>query len=171
VRMIGHAAIRSRGTVGGSVAHADPSAELPAALAALDARFQLRSPRGSRNLGAHEFFLGPLSTALEADELLTEIVVPPLRARARTAFVEHARTHGDFATAGAAVVLAPGEHAAIALLGAGPTPVRAQAAERALVDGAGAGDAGELAASSIRDEYRRALMTAIVRRAIETVLR
>jgi CO/xanthine dehydrogenase FAD-binding subunit len=170
VRLIGHAAIRSRGTVGGSAAHADPTAELPAALTALDARFQLRSLRGCRSLGAHEFFRGPLSTAVEADELLTEIVVPPLRPRARTAFVEHARTHGDFATAGAAVVLEPREHAAVALLGAGPTPVRAEAAERALVDGAAPGDAAELAAESIQDEYRRALLTAVVRRAIETAL-
>ncbi len=108
VTMVGHPAIRSRGTVGGSVAHADPSAELPVALAALDARFHLRSPRGERTVGASELFRGPMMTAIEADELLTEIEVPAPPAGARMAFVEHARTHGDFALAGAAVVLAPG---------------------------------------------------------------
>ena len=108
VRLVGHPAIRSRGTVGGSVAHADPAAELPVALAALDARFHLRSVRGARSLPPSDFFLGPLTTALEPDELLVEIEVPALPEGARAAFVEQARTHGDFAIAGAAVVLAPG---------------------------------------------------------------
>ena len=122
VSLVGHPQIRNRGTVGGSVAHADPAAELPVALTALDARFHCRSRRGTRTLAAGELFLGPLTTALDDDELLTEIEVPPLPAGARTAFVEHARTHGDFAIAGAAVVVAPG-YAAIALLGAGSVPV------------------------------------------------
>jgi CO/xanthine dehydrogenase FAD-binding subunit len=167
VRMVGHPAIRSRGTVGGSVAHADPAAELPVALTALDARFHLTSLRGERSLSASEFFRGRMTTALEPDELLTEIVVPAVPDGARGAFVERARTHGDFATAGAAVVLAPGEHAAVALLGAGSTPVRAAAAERALVAGARADEAAELAAREVQDEYRRALLTVLVQRAIE----
>jgi CO/xanthine dehydrogenase FAD-binding subunit len=171
VAMVGHAAIRSRGTVGGSAAHGDPAAELPAALVALDARFALMSVRGLRRLSAAEFFRGPLTTALEPDELLTEIVVPPMPSGARTAFVEHARTHGDFAAAGAAVVVAPGEHAAIALLGAGPTPLRAGAAEHALVAGAGLSEAAELAADGVQGEHRRALVTAVVRGALERALR
>ncbi len=151
VRHVGHPPIRSRGTVGGSVAHADPKAELPVALTALDARFHARSRRGTRTLTTEELFTGPLTTALEPDELLVEIEVPALPAGARTAFVEHSRTHGDFAIAGAAVVLAPG-HDSVALLGAGPTPVRAR-------------HPGEL--ERIADPYRRALLTALVKRAID----
>jgi CO/xanthine dehydrogenase FAD-binding subunit len=171
VRFVGHPAIRARGTIGGSVAHADPTAELPAALSALDARFQLRSAaRGERSVAARDFFRGPMETVLEEDELLTEILVPPARPRAQAAFVEHARTHGDFAIAGVALLVTPGEHAAIALLGAGPTTVRAEAAERALVDGAQASEVAALAARDVVDEYRRALLTALVLRALETVL-
>ena len=133
VRFVGHAQIRTRGTVGGSVAHADPAAELPVALAALGARFLLRSPRGKRVLGTGELFVGPLSTSREPDELLVEIEVPEQPAGAGAGFSEHARTHGDFATAGAAAVVVPGSHAGIALLGAGPVPARAEAAEEALV--------------------------------------
>ena len=167
VRLVAHPPIRSRGTVGGSVAHADPTAELPVALTALEARFHVRSLRGARTLDADELFRGYMTTSLAADELLTEIEVPALPERARTAFVEYARTHGDFALAGAAVVLVPGEHAAIALLGAGSTPVRARGAERALVAGAGPAEAGEVAGVGIEDPYRRALVGAMVRRAIE----
>jgi CO/xanthine dehydrogenase FAD-binding subunit len=166
VRFVGHPQIRSRGTVGGSVAHADPAAELPVALAALDARFTARSPRGRRTLGAGELFIGPLTTALEPDELLIEIEVPSPPEGAGSAFVEHARTHGDFAIAGAAAVVGRG-HAAVALLGAGPTPVRSAVAERALVDGAEPEEAAPLAASSVEDGARRALIAELVRRAIE----
>jgi CO/xanthine dehydrogenase FAD-binding subunit len=166
VSLVGHPQIRNRGTVGGSIAHADPAAELPVALTALDARFHCRSRRGTRTLAAGELFLGPLTTALEDDELLTEIEVPPLPVGARTAFVEHARTHGDFAIAGAAVVVAPG-HAAIALLGAGSVPVRAGAAERALIGGASAREAGRAAAELVDSEHRAALLGELVREAIE----
>lgn len=166
LRLVGHPQIRSRGTVGGSVAHADPKAELPVALTALDARFHVRSTTRARTLAAGELFRGPLMTALEPDELLVEIEVPAPPPGARTAFVEHARTHGDFAVAGAAVVRAPG-HAAIALLGAQPVPVRAAEAEAALAGGAAPGEAAELAAAGVEDAYRRALITALVHRAIE----
>jgi CO/xanthine dehydrogenase FAD-binding subunit len=171
VRFVGHPQIRNRGTVGGSVAHADPAAELPVALAAFDARFVAQSPRGRRTLQAGELFLGPLTTALAPDELLVEIEVPPPPGGAGTAFVEHCRTHGDFAIAGAAAVVVPAEHAAVALLGAGPTPVRAPAAERAVVDGADAREAAALAASAIEDDHRRALIAELVRRAIEEATR
>jgi CO/xanthine dehydrogenase FAD-binding subunit len=164
VRHVGHAQTRSRGTVCGSAAHADPAAELPAALAALDARFELASSRGRRTLDAGELFLGPLFTARADDELLAAIVVPPPPAGARSAFVEQARTHGDFALAGAAVVVAPG-HAAIAVFGVGSLPRRIPEAEQALLGGRRQ-DAAELAAAHLEDRYRRALVTELVRRAI-----
>jgi CO/xanthine dehydrogenase FAD-binding subunit len=170
VRFVGHAQIRTRGTVGGSVAHADPAAELPVALAALRARFLLRSPRGERVVGAAELFVGPLSTSCEPDELLFEIEVPEHPAGAGAGFSEHARTHGDFATAGAAAVVVPGSHAGIALLGAGPVPARAEAAEEALVGGASAREAADLAVRDVEGEHRRALCGELARRAIEEAL-
>jgi CO/xanthine dehydrogenase FAD-binding subunit len=166
VRHVGHPQIRSRGTVGGSVAHADPAAELPAALIALGARVHLRSAEGARVLAASEFFLGPLYTARRPDELLLEIEVPEQPEAAGSGFAEYARTHGDFATAGAAAVVAPGR-AGIALFGAGPVPARAEAAERALTDGASPAEAAALATADVEDEHRRALCTELTRRAIQ----
>jgi carbon-monoxide dehydrogenase medium subunit len=170
VRLVGHPQIRTRGTVGGSVAHADPSAELPAALIALGASFGLRSEAGARTVAAAEFFRGPLDTTRGSEELLVEIEVPEQPDGAGAGFAEHARTHGDFATAGVAAVVAPGGGAGIALLGAGPVPVRAAAAERALAAGASPGEAAELAAKHVEDEHRRALCTELARRAIEEAL-
>jgi carbon-monoxide dehydrogenase medium subunit len=170
IRLVGHPQIRSRGTVGGSVAHADPAAELPVALTALGARFHLRSPGGTRSVAADQFFLGPLYTVREPDELLVEIEVPEPEDGAGSGFAEHARTHGDFATAGAAAVVAPGGHAGIVLLGAGPIPVRAEAAERALAGGAEPREAAALAARDVEDEHRRALCTELARRAIEEAM-
>jgi CO/xanthine dehydrogenase FAD-binding subunit len=166
VRLVGHPQIRTRGTVGGSVAHADPAAELPVALTALGASFHLRSAAGARVIGPSEFFVGPLYTAREPDELLVEVEVPERPEGERSGFAEYARTHGDFATAGAAAVVAPGGHARIALLGAGPVPVRAEAAERALAEGAEPSDAAELAVQDLQDDHRRALCAELVRRAI-----
>jgi CO/xanthine dehydrogenase FAD-binding subunit len=170
VRLVGHPQIRSRGTVGGSVAHADPAGELPVALTALGARFHLRSAAGARVLGASELFLGPLYTAREPDELLVEIEVPDQPEGAGSGFAEYARTHGDFATAGAAAVVAPGGHAGIALLGAGPVPTRAEAAERALAGGAEPREAAALAAQDVESEHRRALCAELARRAIEAAM-
>jgi CO/xanthine dehydrogenase FAD-binding subunit len=179
-RHIGHPQIRNRGTVGGSVAHADPAAELPVVLTALDARFHVQSARGGRTLAASALFQGYLETALAPDELLVEIEVPPLPARTGTAFHEWSRLHGDFALAGAAaVVTLDGAGAcarvALALLGAGPTPRRATAAEAALagaqpddtaVDEAAvlAADAAELVGPDA--EHRRALLRTVARRAL-----
>ena len=144
VRHAGHPQTRNRGTVGGSVAHADPAAELPCALAALDARFHVRSARGARMLRAEELFAGPLQTALDPDELLVEIEVPPLPDGARSGFAEHARTHGDFALAGVAVA---GDR--IGLLGVGPTPVVVSS----------------LADAEIADPWKRSLVEALYREA------
>jgi aerobic carbon-monoxide dehydrogenase medium subunit len=170
IRLVGHPQIRSRGTVGGSVAHADPAAELPVALTALGARFHLRSPGGTRVVDASEFFLGPLYTVREPDELLVEIEVPAQPEGAGSGFAEHARTHGDFATAGAAAIVAPGGSAGIVLLGAGPIPVRAKAAEQALAAGADPRETAALAAQGIEEEHRRALCTELARRAIEEAM-
>jgi CO/xanthine dehydrogenase FAD-binding subunit len=170
VRLVGHPQIRTRGTVGGSVAHADPAAELPVALTALGASFHLRSAGGARVIGPAEFFLGPLYTAREPDELLVEVEVPERPEAERSGFAEYARTHGDFATAGAAAVVAPGGHARIALLGAGPVPARAEAAERALAEGIEPSEAAVLAVQDLEDEHRRALCAELVQRAIEEAI-
>jgi CO/xanthine dehydrogenase FAD-binding subunit len=134
-RHIGHTAIRNRGTIGGSAAHADPSGELPTVLTALDARFHARSAtRGLRTIPVDDFFIGPLTSALDDDELLLEIELPPVPQRSGGAFVEYARRHGDFALAGAAVRLTLDEdevciEASIVLLGAGDRPLRCPAAQ------------------------------------------
>jgi CO/xanthine dehydrogenase FAD-binding subunit len=107
---------------------------------------------------------------LEPDELLVEIEVPALPEGTRAAFVEQARTHGDFAIAGAAVVLAPGRRAAIALLGGGATVARAPAAERAVLAGASPLEAARLAVVGVDGDYRRALLTELVRRAVAAAL-
>ena len=179
-RLVGHPQIRSRGTVGGSVAHADPAAELPAALTALGASFHARSDRGSRTLGADELFVTHLTTSLEPDELLVGITVPPLPPRAGTAIVEHTRVHGDFALGGAAVLVALAEdgacaRASIVLLAAAPTPLRAVAAEKGLAGTRLAegelAEAAELAAgdmdvSGSQRAHRRALAAELSRRAL-----
>ena len=170
VRLVGHSQTRSRGTVGGSVAHADPAAELPAALIALRARVHLRSAAGARTVEASDFFRGPFHTVRDPEELLMEIEMPEQPDGAGAGFAEHARTHGDFATAGAAAVVGPDGQAGLALLGAGPAPARAEAAERALADGAAPHEAGALAAQGVKDEHRRALCTELARRAIEEAL-
>jgi carbon-monoxide dehydrogenase medium subunit len=124
---IAHLAIRTRGTVGGSLAHADPSAELPATVSPLEGSFVIRGQNGERTLPAGDFFLGPLTTAIEPGELLVRVEVTPPPAGSGAAFVEIARTHGAFALAAAAAVLrveAGGaiDHAALALAGVGSVP-------------------------------------------------
>ena len=138
--LVGHAAIRSRGTIGGSIAHADPAAELPAALLALNGEVVARGPSGERTIPGAEFFLGPLTTALQPEEILTEIRLPSLPAGASWGFQEVARRHGDFALVGAAAVVARGERGHVAevrltLFAVGDTPVRATEAEQALAGG------------------------------------
>ncbi|MGH3437019.1 MAG: FAD binding domain-containing protein [Sciscionella sp.] len=178
---IGHPAIRNRGTVGGSVAHADPAAELPVVLTALDARFRMRSAAGERTLDAASFFVSYLTTALRPDELLVEIQVPALGETTGCAFREYARLHGDFALAGAAAVVdldARGRcgRVRLALLGAGGTPVRAHAAEDALLgrtpDDSECARAADLAASESEPpspvDHRRALLAEFARRALVT---
>ena len=131
--LIGHLQTRARGTVGGSLVHADPAAELPACMVALDAAFTLRSARGERRCVAAEFFRGLLATALEPDELLTSVSVPAPEARTGHGFAEVARRHGDFALVGACAVVgldAAGvcRHARLVFFGVGDAPRAARAA-------------------------------------------
>jgi aerobic carbon-monoxide dehydrogenase medium subunit len=132
---VGHAAIRTRGTLGGSLALADPAAELPACVVALDARIRVEGRIGRREIAAADFFRGVYTTALEPGELVTEVVFPAA-AGWRSGFQEVARRHGDFALAGLAA-RARVEGGAIAearlvFFGVGGAPVRARAAEAAL---------------------------------------
>src|ERR1700730_85101 len=105
IEWVGHSQIRNRCTVGGSTAHADPAAELPAAFAALDAQFRARSRQGERVLGWQEIFISTITTALRADKVLVAVEIPIQPPATGTAFVEFARRHGDFALGGAAVTL------------------------------------------------------------------
>ncbi len=135
VPFIAHPQIRNRGTVGGSLAHADPAAELPALAVALEARFRLQSVRGERWVAASDFFHGLFATALEADEMLTEIAVPDAPARSGWAFLEVARRHGDYAQMGVAARLTLGDDglcasARLVFLSAAEKPWAAGAAER-----------------------------------------
>jgi aerobic carbon-monoxide dehydrogenase medium subunit len=131
---VAHPPIRNSGTVGGSLAHADPAAELPAVALALDAELVVVGPQGSRVIPAAEFFRGPFATAIGPGELLTEARFP--RRGGGHAFTEYARSHGNFALVGVACVLElDGDtvtRASIALSGVAATPVRAVAVERAL---------------------------------------
>jgi carbon-monoxide dehydrogenase medium subunit len=155
---IGHPAIRNRGTVGGSLAHADPAAELPAAVVALDATLVVVGAAGPRRIPAREFFRGPLTTALGPSEILTEVEIPG-PATPAWGFAELARRAGDFAIAGVAGVLrpAPGEGsrcgmARLVAFGCGDRPVRLSDGEAVLagarVDAALARAAAEAAATS-----------------------
>ena len=103
--LVAHAQIRNRGTLGGSLAHADPAGELPVIAVALEARFKLQSQRGERWVEAADFFESLFTTSLEDDEILTEVVFPSLKPRTGYAFQELARRHGDYAQAGVAAVV------------------------------------------------------------------
>ncbi len=151
-RFIGHVPIRHRGTIGGNLAHADPASELPAVMVALEAELTLTGKGSARTVSADRFFVGPLSTALAAGEILTEVRLPGLPPRTGGAFVEMARRAGDYALVGVAVLITLDgagrcQRARVALCGAGPTPIRARAAEDALVGQAPAGAALDEAAS------------------------
>lgn len=128
---IGHTAIRTRGTAGGSIAHADPAAELPVVVAALDARIQVDGPDGQRSISAADFFVGPLETSLRDTEIVTAIELP---IPDRWGFAELSRRHGDFGlvTVAAAQV---GDHYQLAIGGVGPVPIRPREAEQILIDG------------------------------------
>jgi CO/xanthine dehydrogenase FAD-binding subunit len=135
---IAHPQIRTRGTLGGNLAHADPASELPAIVVALDGRLRAQSIRGERWIQARDFFLAPLITALQADEMLVEVQLPARAKRSGSCFMEVARRRGDFALMGAAVVLTLGvfgrcNDVRIVLCGAGDTPTDVSDAASGLI--------------------------------------
>ncbi len=136
---IGHPAIRNRGTLGGSIAFADPAAELPACLLALDGEVEATGRKGKRNIKAADFFMGLFETALAPDEMVTAIRVPAASKDTRTGFAELARRHGDYAFVGlAASARGDGKGLAdvrLSFFGVGNTPTRARKAEAALANG------------------------------------
>jgi carbon-monoxide dehydrogenase medium subunit len=179
---IGHFQIRNRGTVGGSIAHADPAAEYPAVALALDATVHVAGPSGTRAIAAGDFFLGTWTTALEPAEIVTAIEVLPWGPGSGFAVEEVARRHGDFAIAGVAcgVQARAGriERCALALFGVDSTPVRAGAAEDAIV-GTAVGDVDLDAVADLTvaglsppddihatSSYRRRVAAVVTRRAL-----
>jgi carbon-monoxide dehydrogenase medium subunit len=180
--LIGHEAIRSRGTIGGSLAHADPAAELPAVARALDAEFVVRGPAGERVIPAAEWFEGYLTTSRQPDELLTEVRFPVAKPGTGSSFEEVTRRHGDFAMVGLAtsLVLSGGviSEARLAFAGVSDVPVRATAAEDLL---AGQRPSEELFDEAARratadldppadlhgsSDYRKTVAAAVVRRGL-----
>ncbi|KWX61385.1 xanthine dehydrogenase family protein subunit M [Mycobacterium sp. NAZ190054] len=157
---IGHFQIRTRGTLGGAIAHADPAAEYAAVALTLDAEIEATSARGTRRIPAAEFFTGLWETALASDELLTAVAFPVWSGRCGFAVQEFARRHGDFAIAGATVAVELDDRdtvtrCGVGLLGLGSTPERGTPAEEAVVGrpvaDIGAEEFGRLAVSALRD--------------------
>ena len=169
---VGDRQVRHRGTIGGSVAHADPSADMPAALLALDATYVVRGPGGSREIGAAGFATGFLETVLEPDELLIEVRVPKATGEA-WGYEKFTRRAIDWATV-AVAVQARGDATAVALANMGPTVLRAAATEAALGSGSGAADAAQHAADGTEPaadvtasaDYRRHLARVLTKRAL-----
>ena len=188
IQLIGHPAIRSRGTVGGSLAHADPAAELPAVAVALEAELVATSAdRAERVIPAADFFRGYFTTALRPEEVLTEVRIPPSMPGTGVCFEEAVRRHGDFAMVGVAatVRLAAGiiAEARLALTGVADAPVRPAEAEKGLVgalpdaasfEAAAAAATRQLAPPSdlhASSGYRRHVAGVLVRRALQTASR
>jgi carbon-monoxide dehydrogenase medium subunit len=187
--LIGHFQIRNRGTLGGSLAHADAAAEYPAVALALDAEFETESPSGRRTIAAADFFTGLWTTDLAADEVLTGVTFPLWGGRSGFAIEEFARRHGDFAIAGATVAVElDGDdrirRCGIGLFGLGPSVERARAAEAELPDRAvtevSAEELGQAAMSGIESaasdlhgsaSYRKRVGAAMVARAWNRAVR
>ena len=183
LRLIGHRATRNRGTIGGSLCHLDPSAELPVVAMALDATVYIKSRRGARTLPMAEFPAFYMTPAIEPDEIVTKISFEPWPAGHGAAFVEFARRHGDFAVVAVAVLLeSDGDgairRASVVLGGVGPGPLRCAAVEAA-VTGSRGGSAFQEAAAACREidamedvhassDYRRHLAEVLTRRALDS---
>ncbi len=184
--LVGHLPIRTRGTLGGSLAHADPAAEYPAVALVLDAELVLQSPGGQRRISAEEFFVSYLTTALAPNEVVTEIRFSPAPPTSGWAFEEFARRHGDFALVGVAGVMhTEGEQcrtARLAAAGVGPTPIRLRAAEDILVQQGVTEQSIQRAAARAAElvepdsdihasaDFRRHLTQVLTRRAIRRAL-
>ena len=182
IRHVAHYQIRNRGTVGGSLAHADPAAEMPGIAITCEAELTIVGPKGKRIDRASDFFKGSLSTSLAADEILTEIKLPPWPAGRRWAFLEFALRRGDFAIAGVALYydLVGGKIAGIHIgaIGVGDRPLRLPAVEAVLngrkLDDLAIEDAAKATRASVDPpsdihapaEYRRALLTTLLARAL-----
>lgn len=174
MRHVGHLPIRTRGTVGGSIAHADGAAEWPLLTVLLGAIVVAQGPEGEREVPAEELFFGLYTTALEPEEIVTRVVIPA--AQGATGFAEYGLRHGDFALAAAGVVLPSAEEtdaARVVVSGAAPAPTRISGTERLL-------DSGEMDETAVRrsvgedleelevdDEYQRGLVTGMVIKALE----
>ena len=184
---IGHLPTRNRGTVGGSMVHADPAAELPAVSVALGAKFVLARTHGQRMVPAADFFLDYLTTALEPDELLTEVRWPALEGRWGWGIQEVCRREGDFALAGAAALLKLDDDdrcldARVTMFGVGGVPVRMERAEQALagnkIDSATIADAARLVSEDLTpqsdvhasSQYRKEVAGVLARRTLREAL-
>lgn len=184
---LGHVQIRNRGTIGGSLAHADPAAELPALALALDAQVILTSNGNQRTVEARDFFLAPLTVIMEPEELLTEIRIPPLHGDWRWGFQEVCRRDGDFALVGAAILLRLDQDGACAecrlsMFGVAPTPVRLAEVEEMLagqrLDNQLLAQAGQMAAQTLEPEsdihasaaYRKEVGGVVARRTLALAL-
>lgn len=184
---VAHLAIRNRGTIGGSITHADPAAELPLMMVLLESRIGIASPRGRRVVEAEDFFLGSLTSAVEEDEIVTDIDVPALPEGAGWAFEEVARRSGDFALAAVGVILAVENgkivQARVGVMGVGDTPMRMYDAETVLYDEVCDEGVITKAVEAVRSavepatdlhasaDYRRHLVGNLVRRAVTTAWR
>jgi CO/xanthine dehydrogenase FAD-binding subunit len=158
---VAHAIVRNRGTVGGSIAHADPAAELPSVLVALGGRVKAAGPRGVREISAEEFFEFHFTTTLAPDEVLTEVWFPALGPGAGYAFMEVSRRHGDYALAGVACVLS-GDKVRLAFTGVGPRPVLVEGDDPEAA-AAAAEPADDIHATA---DYRRELVRVLAGRAV-----
>jgi carbon-monoxide dehydrogenase medium subunit len=187
VPTIGDVQVRNRGTVGGSIAHADPTSDLPAALLALDAEIVLQSARGTRTVKADGFFEGPFQTAMAHDELLTAVILPRGRDGSASAYESLEQPASGYAMVGVAVGIVVGagnvvEYLGVGITGVGDHPYRASAVESALVGGTASDDEIAAAAAHAADgvtvssdihagaEYRTAMTAVITRRAIHKAL-
>ena len=184
---VGDLQVRSRGTIGGSLAHADPAADEPAPTLAFDAMIRVIGPKGRRDIPAREFFKGPFETALASNEIVIEVRFPAPAGRSGSAYAKFAHPASGFAIVGvAAVATLKGdgsvERAAIGVTGAAPSPFRATVAERAIVGTRGDANAVAAAAAKAADsvdamsdlvasaEFRRHLVTVYARRALERAI-
>jgi carbon-monoxide dehydrogenase medium subunit len=169
--LVGDPQVRHRGTIGGSVAHADPASDLPTVLLALDADLVARGPDGERTIAASSFFTGPFETALTPREVLVEIRVPKVEGGV---YLKHTRRAQDWATVGVAAVVVDGA-TRVAFAGMGATPLRGRAVEEALAGGAGPAEAAKRSGVGTEPpgdvtgspEYRAHLAQVYVRRALE----
>jgi carbon-monoxide dehydrogenase medium subunit len=182
---IAHYQIRNRGTVGGSIAHADPAAEMPGVAVTCDAEIAVVGPAGRRVIAAKDFFIAPLVTALAADEIIVEITLPAWAAARRWAFKEFARRRGDFAMAGTALFYdtdgaGKARNAHVGAIGVGDRPQRLAAAEAAInghaIDIATSERAGAAASDAVTPQsdihasaaYRKSLIGTLVERALQS---